>query len=115
MQLIPQLPLDSARIRSYLLIESFTACFKRRHQIEIRVLRLISKALMAFKTVNYLVISKQVRGMELAFFIGIDVSKNELDFAVMHGKQQLLHRETGNNSKAIKLFLKNSFSFRGSI
>ncbi len=53
--------------------------------------------------------------MELAFFIGIDVSKNELDFAVMHGKQQLLHRETGNNSKAIKLFLKNSFSFRGSI
>lgn len=44
--------------------------------------------------------------MEFTFFIGTDVSKNELDLAVMRGKQLLFHREIENNVKAINAFLK---------
>ena len=44
--------------------------------------------------------------MEFEFFIGIDVSKNELDFAVMQGKSLLFHREMGNAPAAINDFLK---------
>ncbi|WP_423149779.1 IS110 family transposase [Rubrolithibacter danxiaensis] len=39
--------------------------------------------------------------MEFAFFIGIDVSKNELDFTVMQGRQLLFHREISNTVKNI--------------
>lgn len=45
--------------------------------------------------------------MESEFFIGIDVSKNELDFTVQQGKQLLFHHEAGNRPKANRLFLKN--------
>jgi len=34
------------------------------------------------------------------------VSKNELDFALMRGKQLLFHREVGNRPEAIRAFLK---------
>lgn len=44
--------------------------------------------------------------MEFEFFIGIDVSKNELDFAVMQGKSLLFHREVANTPGAINAFLK---------
>jgi len=44
--------------------------------------------------------------MEFEFFIGIDVSKNELDFAVRQGRQLLFHRETSNDPEAIKAFIK---------
>ena len=44
--------------------------------------------------------------MEFTYFIGIDVSKNELDFAVMKGKDLLFHREIANNPQSIKAFLK---------
>lgn len=44
--------------------------------------------------------------MEFTFCIGTDVSKNELDFAVMQGRQLLFHREIENNVKAINAFLK---------
>ena len=44
--------------------------------------------------------------MEFTFFIGTDVSKNELDFAVMQGKQRLFHTEIENKVKAIHTFLK---------
>jgi transposase len=40
------------------------------------------------------------------YFIGIDVSKNELDYAVMRGKQLLFHRERKNNTTDINAFLK---------
>lgn len=43
--------------------------------------------------------------MEFRFFIGIDVSKNELDFAVRQGKQLLFHREIANQPNAIKAFI----------
>ena len=43
--------------------------------------------------------------MEFTFFIGIDVSKNELDFAVVQGKQLLFHKEIENKVKAINAFL----------
>jgi len=42
--------------------------------------------------------------MEITYFIGIDVSKNELDFAVMRGKQLLFHKEILNDPKAIHTF-----------
>lgn len=44
--------------------------------------------------------------MEFTYFIGIDVSKNELDFAVMNGKNLLFHREISNNPQSIRAFLK---------
>lgn len=44
--------------------------------------------------------------MEFEFFIGIDVSKNELDFAVQQGNCFLLHREVVNEPAAINAFIK---------
>jgi transposase len=54
--------------------------------------------------------------MEFEFFVGIDVSKNELDFSVQQGKSFLFHKEIINEPEAIKAFLKelarlNGFSF----
>src|SRR5258708_40184407 len=44
--------------------------------------------------------------MEFEFFIGIDVSKNELDFAVQQGRDLLFHREIANQPGAIGTFIK---------
>jgi len=44
--------------------------------------------------------------MEFDFFIGIDVSKNELDFAVQQGGRFLFHREIANEPPAINAFIK---------
>lgn len=44
--------------------------------------------------------------MEFEFFIGIDVSKNELDFAVCQGRDLIFHREILNEPKAINAFIK---------
>lgn len=44
--------------------------------------------------------------MEFEFFIGIDVSKNELDFAVQQGRHFLFHREIANDRGAINGFIK---------
>jgi transposase len=44
--------------------------------------------------------------MEFEFFIGIDVSKNELDFSVQQGRQLLFHREILNDPQYISGFLK---------
>jgi transposase len=54
-------------------------------------------------TVYYI---KQGKDMEFEFFVGTDVSKNELDFAVRHGKQLLFHQEIINEPGAINAFLK---------
>jgi transposase len=44
--------------------------------------------------------------MQFSYFIGCDVSKNELDFAVMEGKQLLFHKEISNTPEKIKNFIK---------
>ena len=44
--------------------------------------------------------------MEFEFFIGIDVSKNELDFAVQQGKGPLFHRQVANQPEAIGTFIR---------
>ena len=44
--------------------------------------------------------------MVFEFFIGIDVSKNELDFAVQQGNHFLFHREIANEPVAINAFIK---------
>lgn len=44
--------------------------------------------------------------MEFTYYIGCDVSKNELDFAIYKGNAFVFHREIENNSKAIGLFFK---------
>jgi len=43
--------------------------------------------------------------MEFTFFIGIDISKDELDFAIIKGPDLLFHREIKNNPKSITQFL----------
>ncbi|TZF86246.1 IS110 family transposase (plasmid) [Pedobacter sp. BS3] len=44
--------------------------------------------------------------MEFTYFIGIDVSKNELDFAVMRLNTLLFHREIANTEQAIGILIK---------
>jgi transposase len=51
--------------------------------------------------------------MEFEFFIGIDVSKNELDFSVQHGKYFLFHKEIINEPEAIKELLKEMGKLKG--
>lgn len=51
--------------------------------------------------------------MEFEFFIGIDVSKNELDFSVQQGRQLLFHREILNDPQSIGVFLKELSSLPG--
>ncbi len=77
-----------------------------KHQIEIRVSRLISKVLIVFKQVNLDLLTINNKVMEFTYFIGIDVSKNELDFAVMHGKTFLFHKEIANTETAVMLLIK---------
>jgi transposase len=51
--------------------------------------------------------------MEFEFFIGIDISKNELDFAVRRGKALLFHCEIVNTPAAINSFLKELSKVEG--
>lgn len=51
--------------------------------------------------------------MEFEFFIGIDVSKNELDFVVRQGKCFLFHREVANGALAINAFIKELGKLQG--
>ena len=44
--------------------------------------------------------------MKFEFFIGIDVSKNDLDFAVMQSNSLLFHQQIANTPSAILAFLK---------
>jgi len=40
------------------------------------------------------------------YFIGIDISRNKLDYAIMQGKTFLYHKEAGNNADDISLVIK---------
>ena len=43
----------------------------------------------------------EIKPKKYTYFIGIDVSRNELDYAVMHGKTLLFHSERKNEPKDI--------------
>jgi transposase len=51
--------------------------------------------------------------MEFEFFIGIDVSKNELDFSVQQGKTFLFHKEILNDPEEINALLKELGKLKG--
>ncbi|MGZ3761011.1 MAG: IS110 family RNA-guided transposase [Mucilaginibacter sp.] len=51
--------------------------------------------------------------MEFTHFIGTDVSKNELDFAVMQGKTLLFHKEVANDPADIAAFIKGLLKLPG--
>jgi transposase len=51
--------------------------------------------------------------MEFTYFIGTDVSKNELDFAVMHGNTLLFHKEIANKPSEISAFIKELIKLDG--
>lgn len=91
--------------RPILRFNPLSVCLKR-HQIEIRVPRLISKVLIVFKQVNLDLLTINSKVMEFTYFIGIDVSKNELDLAVMHGKRLLFHSEITNTEQSVAGFIK---------
>jgi len=59
-----------------------------------------------FKRVNLDLLTINSKVMEFTYFIGTDVSKNELDFAVMRGKTLLFHQEIANTEQAITVFIK---------
>ncbi|MDP1795754.1 MAG: transposase, partial [Daejeonella sp.] len=67
--------------------------------------RLISKELIVFKLLTS---SSNINNkvMEFTYFIGIDVSKNDLDFAVMQNKTFLFHKKISNSPAAIISLLK---------
>lgn len=48
------------------------------------------------------------KGMDFTYFIGIDVSKNTLDFCLLKAGQPLLHWQTDNDSVSIKGFIEQS-------
>jgi transposase len=62
--------------------------------------------LIGFKQVNLDLLTINNKVMEFTYFIGTDVSKNELDFAVMQGKTLLFHKEIANTESAIAAFVK---------
>lgn len=51
--------------------------------------------------------------MEFTYFIGIDVSKNDLDFAVMKNKDFLFHKKISNSPPAIVSLLKELIQLPG--
>ena len=58
--------------------------------------------------------------MELTYFIGVDVSKNDLDFAVMQNKVFLFHKRISNSPTSIASLLKElvqlpGFSFKQAV
>jgi transposase len=59
-----------------------------------------------FKQVNLDLLTINSKVMEFTYFIGTDVSKNELDFAVMRGSTLLFHQEIANTQEAIVSFIK---------
>jgi len=91
---------DLPGLRPILRFNPLSVCLNK-HQIEIRVLRLISKVLIVFKQVNLDLLTINSKVMEFTYFIGTDVSKNELDFAVMHGKTLLFHKEIANTETEV--------------
>ena len=99
-------------MRPILRFNPLSVCLNK-HQIEIRVLRLISKVLIVFKQVNLDLLTIKNKVMEFTYFIGTDVSKNELDFAVMRGKVFLFHKEIANTETAIILFIKELVKLPG--
>lgn len=50
--------------------------------------------------------------MKFNFFIGIDVSKNELDFSVVKSGEELFHLETNNSLDGIRAFVKQLKSIK---
>ena len=58
--------------------------------------------------------------MEFNYFIGADISKNELDFAVMQDAKLLFHREIDNSARGISLLIKEllklpDFDLKGAV
>jgi|SRR6185312_3240041 len=51
--------------------------------------------------------------MEFSYFIGIDVSKKELDFAIMRGKTLLFHQQIINTQEAIACLIKELVKLPG--
>jgi transposase len=64
---------------------------------------------MVFKTCYFLLKLTKSKSMKFSYFIGCDVSKNELDFAVMQNKQLLYHKEIINKPEAIRAFIKELY------
>lgn len=51
--------------------------------------------------------------MEFEIFIGIDISKDELDFALRQGRELLFHKEIANRPEAINAFIKELIKLSG--
>ncbi|WP_316814273.1 IS110 family transposase [Pedobacter heparinus] len=56
---------------------------------------------------------KETRQKKYAWFVGIDVSRNKLDYAVMRGKQLLFHDEIENSTPFIKQFVLELKAMKG--
>jgi len=56
-------------------------------------------------TETLLLNNKRNRAKKYNYFIGIDISKNELDYAVLYNKQLLFHREAKNHPDDIAAFI----------
>jgi transposase len=82
-------------------------------QIEIKVLRPIIKVLKVFKNVNLSLSNLIHKGMNYSYFIGIDISKDTLEFCLLKENIILLNRSSQNSSKGIQSFMKEAKSLIG--
>ena len=51
--------------------------------------------------------------MEFTYFVGVDVSKNELDLAVYNDKKLLYHKEIANNQEETSQLIKKLKKLEG--
>jgi len=51
--------------------------------------------------------------MEFSYFIGSDVSKNELDLVLLQGKEVVSHQEIANTPAAVKAYVKGLYQLPG--
>lgn len=51
--------------------------------------------------------------MEYSYFIGIDVSKNELDLVLLQGKELICHQEIANTPTSVKAYVKGLYQRPG--
>jgi len=82
-------------------------------QIEIKVPRPVIKVLNVFKNVNLSLSNLILKGMVYSYFIGIDISKDTLEFCLLKENKILLSKCSQNTIKGIQAFIKEAKAFPG--
>ncbi len=96
----PQVNYGRRQVKTYPAIQTWAGFYQDKLQIEIQVLDLLlrfCKCLDCLLTTN-------LKSMHYSFFIGIDISKKTLDFAVRDRNGLLFHIKVANSSAGLMQF-----------